>query len=787
MVIFSLLVGQSLYSQSSGGQLYLDHDTYVDLESAAIIEVDNSFFRPFVGANSDLYGDVNRYLYSPVSTKRRGVEWWHRQRTQGGDYSVVKDLEQPTRGRTLKLFSSTSNYRVGASVGWSEALRGGWGVVGSIYGCTGRDMSVEGVFRQELTSSVTLSKDFAYNHYLSISASVPYQMRGLRSSATQEAYDLTHNNLYNPAWGFYHGEVRNSRVVRNLLPTLSTRYQRTITSTTTASIELDATYGTRRLSRLGWYDANNPSPNYYSKLPSNYLGSVVYGDVMDVWQQNNTDYTQIAWDKLELINSASIDGSSHYVVEDQVERVADIDVRLLFEMALDAGFTISYGGNLNLYNHRNYKQMRDLLGGDYLLDIDQYAGDYVQVGNELQNNLRDPNRKIVEGDRFGYDYSHHRTLIQALVRAKYHTSLLDAQLSVAIGDESIYRDGHYEKERFPDEGSYGKSQTITLPNYNISASMGYAVAPQHYISVRANLNSQPPLSRYMFIADQNSNRIVDSPVSEKITSAALNYRYITPYVSLLVEGYIVSAQDITQVWQGYDDLSSTYCDIVISDIATRSIGVEISGELNLLRNLKLTSSLALGGYTYNSKPLVTLYDDVDMSLVSQSRASTLKGYVVGNAPQIVATASATYFAKRGFIVDADLSYYAKRFVAPSVTRRTNRVLTSATSVDLLKSMLVQESLPNIFNASVSLIKSLRLRSNERLSIVVKVDNILGRRDISPRDVKEIVCLVPAPMVSRTAIPHKPQHMNMPQGGVCIYQLNATSSFSIESLWSHLFS
>lgn len=730
IVIFILCANYALSAeaQNNGGELFIDHDTYVDLKSDITFEVDNSFYEVNLLHDSDIYEDINRYRYSPITTKRRGVEWWQRIRTEDNNTQFT-DISQPITSQSIRLFSSTSQYRVGAVAEWSRLSENGWSVAANLYGRTGRDINIEGVFRNDISPTLTLIKRFDTDHLLSLTLTSPYQMRGLRSSATQECFDLTHSNLYNPSWGYYHGQIRNSRVVRNLLPSIRSEYQIGISASTLLRAKAEVNYGTRKLSRLGWYDSYNPSPNYYSKLPSYYEGSSAYESVVDVWQQNNSDYTQIAWDKLEITNTHSSDGESHYVVEDMVERLFDVNGEVMLSTNITNGLKVVYGACVKMYNRRNYKEMRDLLGGDYLVDTDQYAGDNVQVGNEMQNNLRDPNRKITPGDRFSYDYSYMRRAIEAKAKIDYRTQRLNLQLGVTLGEETIYRVGHYEKERFPSAASYGESQRVTLPTYNVCVAASYAIAPRQTVAVRATLDATAPLSRYMFVSPTNNNTLINNPTTEKIASATISYRYTSPYVTLLAQGYIISAYDMGQVWQGYDDMSSTYCNIVISSIATQSVGCEMCGEFNVGRNLKITSTFAVGGYTYSSSPLVTLYDDVDMSLVSQSQASTLKGYIVGNAPQITVTSGVTYFGPKGLILDLDLAYYAKRYVSPSIVRRTNRIISSATSVEGLEQMLYQEQLPDLVSGSISITKSFTLGDNNRITLIAKVDNILGDKDI----------------------------------------------------------
>ncbi|MFI3302125.1 MAG: hypothetical protein SNI18_03040, partial [Rikenellaceae bacterium] len=122
---------------------------------------------------------------------------------------------------------------------------------------------------------------------------------------------------------------------------------------------------------------------------------------------------------------------------------------------------------------------------------------------------------------------------------------------------------------------------------------------------------------------------------------------------------------------------------------------------------------------------VRLYDDSDLSLVAESQASTLRGYVVGNAPQVATTLGATYFGRKGVVVGVESAYFAKRYIAPSIMRRTDRIVNSMTSTEALSSLLTQERLPNSIDANISIVKRFDLRSGAAITVVAKVENILG--------------------------------------------------------------
>ena len=85
-------------------------------------------------------------------------------------------------------------------------------------GRTGRDMHVEGVFTNAVTAGLRLARRFGEGHELSVLCIVPPSVRGTRLSSSEEAFTLTGDRLYNPAWGWLDGRVRNSRVRRETVP-----------------------------------------------------------------------------------------------------------------------------------------------------------------------------------------------------------------------------------------------------------------------------------------------------------------------------------------------------------------------------------------------------------------------------------------------------------------------------------------------------------------------------------------------------------------------------------------
>ncbi len=688
------------------------------------------FYTSDGGFESDPFGEAVVYYTTPVEVRRRGLDWWLLRDLNSRFVGSVSTYEAVTSGGRIRLSGASERYRCGLLAEGGGELGRGWSLGGEVDYRTGRDMSVEGVFSSDVRSQLIVNKLFGGDtkHYLSIKATLPILMRGLQSSATQETFDLTGNNLYNPSWGVYDGEVRNARVSRYRVGDLSVEYSRAVARSTELTIGFDGNYGRRSVSSLGWYDGYNPSPDYYRKMPSYLADGDTKSAVEELWRSDNQEYTQINWESLVEMNSRSSSGAAYYLLEDRVTFEANGEVRALFESEITRGLSMKYGGVVRWDGDRVYKEVVDLLGADYHLDIDQYIGDYANLGNDMQNDLRNPNREVGEGERFGYDYTRHRRDLEALVGLDYSLGGLSVALSCRIGDARLWREGHYEKERFSGDGSYGCSSVVVNSTSSLDLKCGYTIAERHRISLHSAMSRLPQDHSDLFIEEQSANRLVDQLSPREFSLLSLGYNFRANGVRINIEGYWQELGNQNDVWSGYDDLSYSYTDIVVSGISVRSMGVEAAANWSVTRHLSLDFALAAGDYTYNSAPLVQLYANDDMELLSEAYSIATEGCKVGNAPQLVVSGGVDFAVSYGFNLSMDCSYAAGRYAAPSFTRRSERILRGAASAELVDEITEQRSLGSVFDLSLSAMRSFRLRGDNRLSIYFRVENLLGDRD-----------------------------------------------------------
>ena len=223
-------------------------------ERRELLTTDSTIFYRAVQSPSDLYGLRTGFNLPQVALRRRGLDYTLERTSLMGvavSYRYLAALRllgaeeqryaglaaapgEPAAAGGMRAFRFSDgeplqpflasvrftdrNYLVGAKAAVSASPGDGWRISAALDVRTGRDMHVEGVFTNAVTAGLRLARRFGEGHELSVLCIVPPSVRGTRLSSSEEAFTLTGDRLYNPAWGWQDGRVRNSRVRRETVP-----------------------------------------------------------------------------------------------------------------------------------------------------------------------------------------------------------------------------------------------------------------------------------------------------------------------------------------------------------------------------------------------------------------------------------------------------------------------------------------------------------------------------------------------------------------------------------------
>ena len=733
-------------------------------EYAPDVRTDTTLFYNSLKQADDLYRKVAGHRLSFVENRRRNVGYAQRQaicdgaRLPAGYARLLRALgagESPADaaeavGAGTLVGVGTDSYAFGeaddaaraiGSVGTTFTTRGysagvrasvaagigrGWSLNAAVDARAGRDLHVDGVFLNSAGVALRIAKRFAGDASLSLLAAAEPSQRGLRSAATDEAFELTGNRLYNPSWGWQNGRQRNSRVRREAIPVVAASYSVPLGESTTLTASVAARFGVRRQSGLGWYDAATPMPDNYRYMPSYFSGESAQ-IVEAAWRAGDARYTQIDWAELYAVNRMS-DRGAVYALDDRVRQTTSVQASAVGKTSLGGGVAIRYGVDAEYAAERRFREMRDLLGAAFITDIDYFLVDDDSFSNSLQNDLRNPDRTISKGDRFGYDYALIRRSAGLHAAAEYSAGRFDMRIAGRIGGTIAHRHGYFEKELFPAGASYGDSEKLRFATYSAAAEFGWAISTRHRLALALTASAEAPETEDLFLNPQYNNRTIGDVGAVKRLGAEIHTRTATSSAAIQASLFAESVRGGVSTMQYYDDLAGEYCDMAVTGIDILTYGIEAAAAIRLSRRWTVDASLTAMQCKYSADPTVRVWTDRANTTVDAGSASHMGGCTVGGVPRLTATLGAAYRSANGWSVALAAAWAAARRPVPSFLRRTERVAyQGASSPESFAAIVGQETLPDALSVDLHLSKRWFVGRSSRITAAVTVCNLLGER------------------------------------------------------------
>ena len=247
---------------------------------------------------------------------------------------------------------------------------------------------------------------------------------------------------------------------------------------------------------IGSYWATLRADPWTQKTLETGLNPELAAQYEEFWRSGNTAFTQIDWAALyeaNLYNKRFGDGRAIYMVEERRSDLyettfnATLDARLNRHSKLTGGITAR-----NSISHQ-FKTVEDLLGADYLLDIDKFAEqDFPGDPNSAQSDLNRPNRRVTEGGVFGYDYNININSMRGWLVNNYNSRHWDGYYGFQLTYTDFYRDGKMRNGRYPTD-SYGNGDHHKFTDVMLKGGLTWKINGRHLLSANIAYGSQAPL------------------------------------------------------------------------------------------------------------------------------------------------------------------------------------------------------------------------------------------------------------------------------------------------------
>lgn len=607
----------------------------------------------------------------------------------GGSQDYTTYASEYAPGFRGNLSYTNSNYMLRAMLQYSTGVtRDGWALSMSVIGRYAPEGVVEGTFYNSLGYSLSLQKIFNDRHSLNLTTWGAPTQRATNAAATQEAYDLAGSNLYNPSWGYLDGKKKSARVVNSFDPSALLNWIWKPKMGTKINTGLGFRHSAYSSSALNWYQAADPRPDYYRNLPSYfkptadpetdpelYAAQIAQQGYVAQWWSGDKAHRQIDWNSLYQVNylnkmyfdrNPELLGQASYILENRHSNFTSWMFNSYIDHRLNDNMTLQGGVSFNYTDAHYFKTINNLLGADFWRDIDNFSErDFAGNPDILQNDMRNPDRKVYEGDKFGYDYNIRSYTAKAWLQNQINTAHWNVNYGAELTYTNFMRHGNMQNGRAP-ENSLGAGLRHTFDNAALKAGATYKIDGRNYITAHASYGNRAPLPDNAYVSPRTKDTAVAGLKSERFLSGDISYTWNYHRFRGSLTGYI------TEMWDGmkrsgfYDYQLNTFMNYSMSGIQSEFKGIELGMEYKITSDLSVNASGTFARYQYKNNPLgVRSYENGSEADVT--RRVYLKNYFIGGTPQQAYTVGLNYNINRWFF-ELNANYFTDNYIELSPAR-----------------------------------------------------------------------------------------------------------------------
>ena len=602
---------------------------------------------------------------------------------------------------------SNRNYRHRAMLTHSTGLtKKGWALTmsGSIrYADEGY---VPGTFYDGQSYFLGIDKLIGQKHLFSLSVFGAPTENGRQGPSIKEMQDLAGTNYYNPFWGYQNGKKRNVSVARTHQPYFLFSHEFRINNHTRLNTGMSYSFGERAVTGFDWYNSADPRPDYYRYLPSYYKKEdPIQATALDQLMRQDINLRQINWDELYLANQvnnetiANVNGiagnnvtgnRSRYIIQERVIDTRRFNFNTVLNTQLKGGHNLTFGLAHQQQKNHYFQRVDDLLGGDFFVDLNQFAErNFPNNPNVNQNNIDQPNRLVRKGDQYGYDYDMNINRTAFWFQGEIKTEQVDYFWATELSYTEFWREGNVRNGLFPDN-SKGKSPVNSFLNPAFKGGLTYKINGRNYLYFHGAIMTKPPFFENVYIAPRNRDFSQDSIRSIYVNTYEAGYILNAPVLKLRANVYYTATRGDYNVLTFFHDDYRNFVNYALSNIDRVHYGVELGFETRISPTLSVNGAAALGRYYFDSRQqaIITL-DNTTQVLGNETVYS--ENYRVPSTPQEAYSLGISYRSPKFWFVSLTANYFNQMWLDFNPIRRTESAIDGLDEKDPLRSDIISQT------------------------------------------------------------------------------------------------
>lgn len=577
-----------------------------------------------------------------------------------------------------------SNLIYKTSLGFNTGqLKGGWGITGAFS-------------RKKGDAYADQAWDDAYSYFLKVQKRIGHHLLSLSGSGAPQSHGQRNAKI---ALAIY-----DEALARKLGINTDSVYQNSIFTTSETGSR-----GIKYNPHAGYLNGEplNETVNYFHKPQFNlsdfwninkkmYLSTVAYASfgkgggtkLLNTPSGSDRDpVTGIKFDKYYATNSSAVDQlysptlhKSSNIIQSSINNHQWFGVLSSLNYQIDTAFSAIFGVDARYYKGIHYKQVYDLLGGDYF----ENHSDQNQPGGKF---LGDPNFQYQMkrvGDKILTNYEGYVTWGGAFAQIEYKKKNWSAFFTASVSETGYQRRDFYQ------------NKDLVLPDTTILQAVGFGDSliyngvkyTNQSPEARYSLTNRKWFLGYTFKGGANYNISEHQNVFLNLGYLQMAPRFSLVFTSTNQENTKNQMQQVIAVEGGYgvkyqkfagnvNLYYTTWKNKPLSDFPTfRSPdgdfyykcnglnaihkGIEFDFIYKVLKNMDVEGLAAIGDWTTKTEDLVYLYD-LNTDLPTDTIYFSAKGIHVGDAAQVQLGGSIRYEFIRNLYVKARYTYFTKNY------------------------------------------------------------------------------------------------------------------------------
>jgi len=546
----------------------------------------------------------------------------------GGTINILSKTTDVEKGGMVRVSTGNDGYQKYGITLSTGLLENGFAATVSAARTTG-DGYVDGTEFKGTNYFVNISKQLGTNHKLSLTSFGAPQRHGQRQNRSSIARyrDAEQGIKFNPDWGYKNGQVVHVEDNFYHKSQTSLNHYWTISDKSSLSTALYASWGT---------GGGGGTAGTNTGLFGNRLGG---------------DDQPIDLDNIVEINRANGALGSEAILRASRNDHSWFGLLSTYKTDLSDKLAFVAGVDLRTYTGEHFREVTDLLGGQYYLDVDSRGDD---------NNVNNPNAAQKVGDKMAYHNDGEVGWQGLFTQLEYDNDVVAGFISASFSNTSYRRVDYFN---YLDSDPLQTTDKFNFSGFGVKGGANYNLNEYNHIFVNIGYFEKAANFDAVFLNFDNEH-INEDAENQKIFSVELGYGLRTEKFAANINIYRTQWNDRTFTDNFTEEVNGVDVDFFVNLLGVNALhqGVEFDFNYRPSDKLTLTGMLSIGDWQWDSNVLDAQVFDDNNDPVGDPINLFIEGLKVSDAAQTTAALGMdwTVMEKTHFTIDYNYydNYYA---------------------------------------------------------------------------------------------------------------------------------